>query len=131
MRNLLIAIALILALAGCNLDSATPTPAPTPDIPTVAFLYPDNEARVTEGTDLTLDIVARDATAGIQRIELYVNGQLLNTATVPDFQVEPVYRVEMNWFANGVARHVLSAIAYRADGTPSEETFLDVVVIAP
>jgi hypothetical protein len=131
MRNLLIAIAITLVLAGCNLDSSTPTPVPTPDIPSVEFLYPDNDARVTEGTDLTIDIVARDDTAGIQRIELYVNGQLLNTATVPDFGTEPVYRVEMNWFANGIARHVLSAIAYRADGTPSEETFLDVEVVAP
>ena len=92
------------------------------------FLYPANNARVTDGTDLTIDIVARDNTVGIQRIELKLDGQFLNEAVFP---VESVYRVEMNWFANGIGGHVLSVTTYRPDGTPSDEEFLTIEVISP
>lgn len=129
MRDILFAIILILALAGCNLDTETPTPVPTPDLPQVQFLYPAEGARVVDGTDLTLDILAQDQTAGVQRIELYVDGQLLNSDAVLA-QPESAFRAELNWFANGIGKHILSAVAYRADGTPSNEAALTVDVIA-
>jgi len=133
MRRLFVMIIAVM-VAGCNLNTVSPTPAPTADIPRVEFLYPesspDNPARVVEGTDLTIDVVARDETAGIYRVELYLNGQLLNESP-PQLEPLPVFRVEMNWFANGIGRHVLSAIAYRQDGTQSNMTTLMVEVIAP
>jgi hypothetical protein len=132
MRVLLTFLLFALALTGCNLEEpATPTPVVTPDIPTVEFVYPERDARVVEGAELKIDLVARDSTIGVRRIELYLNGQLLNTAEPPNAPTELVFRVEMNWFANGIARHVLSAIAYRPDGTRSDETFLDIEVVAP
>jgi hypothetical protein len=132
MRVLLTLLLSVLVLTGCNLDeSTTSTPIPTPDIPVVEFVYPERGARVIEGAELKIDLVARDDTVGIRRIELYLNGQLLNTAEPPNAPVESVFRVEMNWFASVAATHVLSAIAYRPDGTRSDEAFLDIEVIAP
>lgn len=130
MRGSLIALAL-LVLAGCNLDSSNLTPVPTPDIPRVEFLFPDNNSTVIEGADLTLDILARDEGSGIAQIELLLNGQTLRTASPQDALTLAEFRVEMNWFAQGVGRHVLSVIAYRGDGVPSDEARLVIEVIPP
>lgn len=124
-----IRILLLVLLAGCNLNApdTTATPAPTPDIPTVAFITPEAGTQAVEGFDLTVDIAARDE-RGIQRIDLLLNGDIINTAEVDNVPL-PVFRVEMNWVTAGVGRHVLSAIAYRADGTASDEQFVTIEVV--
>lgn len=120
---------LVLWLAGCNLALIEPTAIPTPALPTVEFLYPLNNAQVYEGTDLTFDILARDETLGVERIELYLNGELLNQAVLQNYTYLKVFRVEMNWVTNGVGRHAISAIAYRPTGVASTETYLTIEVI--
>ena len=115
-------------LAGCNLAGASTTPVPTPDIPRIQFLFPDNNQQIFEGADLTLDIYAEDATMGVTMIELLVDGESVNTALAEQLSV-PQFRVEMNWFAQGVGLHVLSAVAYRNDGTISEEALIIVDVL--
>lgn len=130
MRRPLIALVL-LALAGCNLDASNLTPIPTPDIPRVEFLFPENNSTVIEGADLTLDILAQDEGSGIAQIELLLNGQTLRMASPQEALTLSEFRVEMNWFAQGVGRHVLSAIAYRGDGIPSDEARLVIEVLPP
>ncbi len=120
---------LVLWLAGCNLALAEPTAIPTPALPTVEFLYPLNNAQVYEGTDLTFDILARDEILGVERIELYLNGELLNQAVLQNYTYLKVFRVEMNWVTNGIGRHAISAIAYRPTGAASAETYLTIEVI--
>jgi hypothetical protein len=122
---------LLVLLTGCTLSSGgTATPLPTPDIPQVEFLFPPQGTSIFEGADLTIDLLAQDETGGIGRVELYLNDQLLREAE-PETPGEPVYRVEFNWFAEGAGgRQVLSAIAYRQDGTASSEVFTQVEVLA-
>lgn len=115
--------------AGCTLTEVPPTPAPTPDIPRVRFMFPENGARVIQGTEITVDIVAEDATAGISRIVFIVDGTKINEGT-PDVAV-PVFRVAMNWVAGNLGGHTLHAIAYRPDGTQSDEAIILVDVVAP
>lgn len=114
--------------AACNL--AAPTPVPTPDLPTVAIIAPLNNATVVEGFDLTLDIVAQDAGAGIARIELLIDDFIVDEFRPVERIEEPVFRVETNWVAEGIGRHRLSAIAYRSDGTRSDE-FSIVIEVLP
>ena len=133
MRYLLFVLSWTILLAGCTLsaESLTPTPLPpTPDIPSVTFLYPQDDTLVVEGSELRIDIVAQDS-VGIQKIEVRLNGQLLIPPTWPETGPAPVYRLETNWIATGIGRHVLSAIAYRSDGTRSDETIIEIEVIAP
>ena len=133
MRYMPLVIILIFLLAGCTLSAAAPTPTPlppTPDIPRVNFLYPQDNSLVVEGSELRIDIVAQDS-VGIQKIEVRLNGQLLIPPTWPETGPAPVYRLETNWIATGIGRHVLSAIAYRSDGTRSDETIIEIEVIAP
>ncbi|MFW5772719.1 MAG: Ig-like domain-containing protein [Phototrophicaceae bacterium] len=121
LKRLLLCSTLLLA-AGCNLGAAAPeTPIPTPDVPVVEFLYPPNNSTVLEGTDLTLDVVARDDSVGVSRLEIYLNDVLLREVELADYTVEPIYRVQVNWRADGAGLHALTAIAFRPDGTPSDE----------
>ncbi len=117
-------------LAACNLGTAAITPSPTPELPSVEFLFPANNARVEEGTDLTLDILASDKLEGIARVELYADGQLVNEARPTEALSVTDFRVEMNWIAQGAGTlHTLAAIAYRLDGTPSDQAAIVVEVV--
>jgi hypothetical protein len=124
-------LALLIALlcAACNLNAPPPTPVPTPDVPRAYFNNLENGAIVTEGTDVQLDIVAQDETAGVAKIELYVDGEFYNEGVVAGEPV-PIFRVTMNWLAAGAGRHTLGLLAYRADGTASDDTLIAVEVVA-
>lgn len=115
-------------LTACNLNTVEPTPIPTPDIPRVRFEYPSNNDQVYINTDLTVDIVAQDQSVGISRLEFYVDGELIQDGTPPDGLVS-IFRVNMNWLAEGLGLHTLSAIAYRPSGIPSEEAIIAIEVI--
>lgn len=129
MRRMLVSILALAVLAGCNLGASQPTPFPTPDIPTIEFIFPPDGSTVIEGTDLTIDLVGRDETTGIVLIELRLNGETLREAPTEANLPLAVYRVEMNWVAQGLGLHSLSAVAYRPDGIPSDEEFITVEVV--
>ncbi len=122
-------LAACLGLFACNLTQPAPTLIPTPDLPQVVILDPPNNRQVIEGVDFPIDILARDEAAGVARLELYVDGELINSAT-PFYNItEPLFRVEMNWRARGVGLHVIEAIAYRQDGTPSDPALITIEVL--
>ncbi|PJF27322.1 MAG: hypothetical protein CUN52_14685 [Phototrophicales bacterium] len=116
----------IFLLSSCTLDA---TPIPTPDLPRVQFVAPPNNSRVVNNTDLTIDLFAQDSTVGIAKIELYADGGLVKEASLPNYGVQADFRVQINWLASGLGFHVLSAIAYRPDGTRSDETFLSIEIV--
>jgi hypothetical protein len=126
-------LALMAALAGCNLgtNANTPTPAATSDQPRVAFLNLINDSSIYEGAALELDILATDPQdgGGIARIELRIDDMLIQTADNPQPSAE--YRVLLSWPAQGVGIHFVTATAYRADGTPSEEARILIRVVGP
>lgn len=128
---IMLMLLLSVSLAGCNLGTAAPetTVVPTPDIPTIEFLEPPNNSQVFEGFNLLLDIVAHDEAEGIAKIEFYVDGELINDVTPQDVSSVPVFRAEMNWLAQREGLHVLTAIAYREDGTSSDEALLNIQVV--
>ncbi|MCS6835924.1 MAG: Ig-like domain-containing protein [Anaerolineae bacterium] len=122
---------LALTLLACNLviGGAPPAP-PTPDLPRVQILSPANNQLVYEGADFDLDIVAQDESLGIARVELWVDGVLVNSASPSEATSVAVFRVMMNWLARGVGLHALEAVAYRPDGTRSDSALLTLEVIA-
>lgn len=124
----IISLALIPLLSACNLGVSTP--APTPDLPQIEILSPLNNQQVYEGAEFDFDIVARDSTQGIARIELYIDGVIINTASPVDAENTPVFRVAMNWRAQGIGLHVVEAIAYRPDGTRGDAFLMNIEVIA-
>ena len=129
-RPVTLILMLILALlSACNLATTPPTAIPTPDLPRVDFEQPANGATVVEGSELTIDLVASDETQGIARIELLVDDLNYREGTPENDVPVPTFRVLMNWLAQGVGRHVLTAIAYRPDGTRSDERSILIEVL--
>jgi hypothetical protein len=123
-------VLLPLVLAACTLQRGTPTPLPTPDTPAVEFLSPLNGSSVVEGTDLTIELVARDAGAGVARVELLVDELLHQEGAPVDSAAVPTFTIIMNWLAQGLGFHSLAAVAYRPDGTASPPTIITIQVVA-
>jgi hypothetical protein len=117
-------------LSACNLTTQAPTVVPTPDLPQAEFLAPANNQQVYEGIDFDFDIVARDSSAGIARIELYIDEVFINSAAPIDADSVPVFRANINWLAQGVGLHVVEVIPYREDGTRGDATVINLDVIA-
>ncbi len=119
----------LLCILACNLSAAAPTPMPTPDLPRTEILSPLNNARVIEGTEFEFDVVGRDETVGIARLELRIDETTVHEVTPTGDEAVPVFRATMNWLAAGVGLHIVEAIAYRADGTPSDATLINIEVV--
>jgi hypothetical protein len=123
---------LLTVLSACNLSTSPPgTPTPDLNIPLVQITFPANDANVIEGTDLRIEIAASDeAGDGIARVELRVDDTLVNERGPDISSAVPVFTVNMNWLAQGLGRHAITAIAYRTDGVQSDETTIVVNVLA-
>ncbi|MCC6616726.1 MAG: hypothetical protein IT320_24845 [Anaerolineae bacterium] len=127
----LLAVGLLLALSACNLSTEAPTPTPERIVPTVEFLYPTNGSLVVEGTDVQIELLAQDSRgSGVARVELYVDDQPHQDGAPVVSSAVSVFTVDMNWLAEGVGLHALSAIAYRADGTASDAATISLEVIS-
>lgn len=129
--RLMALLACLLLLAACNLDIANNTPpTATPDLPRVEILAPANNSRVIEDIEFDFDILARDETAGIAKVELLIDDEPINEASPPDSASVPTFRVSMNWKARGIGQHFVEVIAYRPDGTRGDSAKLTLEVVA-
>jgi hypothetical protein len=129
MRFVLCLIGLVIILCGCNLQSAdTITPMPTPDLPRVEILSPGNNSKVIVGTEFDFDVVARDETQGIAKIELRINDQMIHEAEPPEGSVE-VFRAQLNWLAGTEGSALVEVIPYRPDGTQGDPARLILEVV--
>lgn len=129
LRRVLTGALAAVILAGCNLSQGTPTPLPTPDAPLVEFRFPPNNSTVVDGTDLTIELLATDAGAGVARVQLFVD-DLPHLDGQPQIAVSvPTFAVTMNWLAQGIGQHSLTAIAYRLDGLPGPPATIIVEVV--
>lgn len=118
------------ALVGCTLlRQGAATPFPTPDLPQARFLAPPNNATVVEGGQLDIEILAIDSGAGVARVELRVDDNKIQEGKPQVSASVPTFTVKMNWLAQGVGQHPLTAIAYRMDGTQSDPATILVQVL--
>jgi hypothetical protein len=128
-KGYIILFCLLVLLTGCNLQSGESTPVPTPDIPQVQFQFPTNNSAVLEGVDLSIELLATDVGTGVARVELLVDDQPHQEGK-PEVNLSvPTFTITMNWLAQGIGQHSLTAVAYRLDGTASapETIILEVV----
>lgn len=126
MRHLL-AMTLILLLGACNLQIGE-LPTPTPAVPVVEFQAPLNGTNVPEGQEIDIVLLARDHGTGVARIELLIDGEFYKE-TAPEISAAvPVFTAATNWLAQGPGLHLLTAIAYRQDGTASTPADITVLV---
>lgn len=129
--GILLRIPLVVACLGaCNLvpPASLSTPSPTPAMPQARILFPAHNQQVLQGIIFDIEIHASDPASGIQRVELYVDEQLLQTSASDSAGLRD-YRVTMNWFAQETGWHKFAVIAYRADGTASHPHIIALEVI--
>lgn len=130
MRHLLTGVLAVCALCACNLVAGTLTPTPPPNVPTIQFQYPANDSTIPEGTDVQIQLVAQDMNGdGVARIELLVDDMPHQQGVPLISSAVPVFTVEMNWLAEGVGLHSMSAVAFRSDGTASAPTTIRLLVV--
>lgn len=124
-------VVLLYLLSACNLSSGSAeiTPEPTPDLPRVEIREPANNQQVIEGTEFTFDVVARDENPGVARIELRIDDVLLDDVPPAEEEFVPVLRAGIPWRATGIGLHVIEAVAYRPDGTPSDPAIINIEVV--
>ena len=127
--RLFLLVSIVWLAGACNLQQASVVPSPTPSLPTAEFLFPSNNSRIEEGTELDVDLLGRDLQYGVARIELYADDVKINDATPKDNPTVPEFRVTMNWTAEGIGMHTLRAVAYRLDGTASDDALIVIEVV--
>lgn len=111
--------AALLGVTGCNLYQGTPTAIPTPNSPRIEFRFPPNNSTIVEGAELNIELLAVDPGAGVARVELLVDDLFYRDGKPQVSASVPTFTVIMNWLAQGVGQHSLTAVAYRNDGTAS------------
>lgn len=123
-------------LAACNLISTTGSPAasaPTPDIPRVRILNPANNARISRGETLTLEVLAEDDGAGIHQVRLFVDdplaeGEPYAAATAFNDIAAAAFMAHLDWEGERSKSYLLTVVSFRADGTRSDGTSISVHV---
>lgn len=124
-------IAAVLVISGCNLV-ATADLVPTPSLPSVSFLAPQSDEIYAQGSEVIITLVAQDPNGtGIARVELLVDDTPHQEALPEISAAVPIFTVEMNWLAQGLGLHAMTAIAYRLDGTASPPTTIRLLVAPP
>lgn len=128
-RRILIRISVLTVIVACNLAQPQPTLLPTPNIPTVEIIDPPNNVQVIDGTEIVIDVVGRDASIGVSKIELLVDGSNVNNVSPFDNVAAPVFRAQISWVAVGEGFHILEAVAYRPDGQRSDSALINIEVL--
>ena len=68
---------------------------------------------------------------GIARVALMIDDLPYRDSQPEVSGAVPVFTVTMNWLAQGIGYHSLTAVAYRPDGTESRPRTINVLVTAP
>lgn len=122
---------LVVVLSGCTLDTRESAPEPGSDRPIIQFLSPVDNTAVLEGTEVQIQLLARDSNgSGVAQVELRIDDEAHAEAAPVEREAVAVFTVDMNWLAQGIGLHPLTATAYRADGTPSTPVTIRLNVIA-
>jgi hypothetical protein len=86
---------------------------------------PTNGAVVPVDSDVSVTGAASD-TVGVDHVALFADG--VSVASSPSGQPTPLLPFSLTWLATPAGPHVLQVIAYRADGTTSDPSVINVVV---
>lgn len=83
----------------------------------VVLVSPPSGSVLAEGSPVPLQAIAQDTTAGIGRVEFYLDGNLIGQVAADSTQPQTSLTATATWTAAGQGRHQIIAAAYRPDGT--------------
>src|SRR6476469_292047 len=123
-RSLLAGVIVSAFVTACG--GAAPSPnSSAGNVPSVLVQAPSNGAVVPVGSDVAVTGAASD-TIGVDHVDLFADG--VSVASTPAGQPTPLLPFSLTWLATPAGPHVLEVVAYRADGTPSNPSAVNVVV---
>jgi len=114
---------------GCNLNTA-PGGGNIAGVPIVRILSPQAGATYLEGVSVNIQAQISNAGADIDRVEIALDDGLIASISDPNPADQPAFATTYGWLATGVGDHRLAVIAFRADGSASEATFVPITVRA-
>lgn len=85
-------------------------------LPTVRFIQPETSLAISSGQGVVI-IVAGQSALGLERVELFVDGQLERSASAFG---EAEFQAIFPWFGSGLGDHELRAIGYDRGGRASQ-----------
>jgi hypothetical protein len=119
-------VAVILALIGVVMSVACASLQPVASKPVVSITSPPQGAQVNVGQELLVQANASD-TAGIQHLELWVDGALVTTAQAP--VPTQTFAGILRWTPSAPGTHTLVVKAISAAGFTSDPSAVAVTVI--
>lgn len=137
-RILVVFIALLSASLACSLTNEENLEGGgklvVDERPALVLLAPANQNDYEAGTTVVFHAMARDVGAGVARIEFTINlpgdsVQLIETAENP--QGQAMLEAMVEWTAIGNQTYLIDAVAYRADGTPSNAEQISIKIYDP
>lgn len=131
LHALFVMFALASAALACNfqLGGAPRTPVGTPTW-SLDFIAPENNSLIVAGTTITLAAVASDALSGVARIDFSVDGSLIGSQNAPISEGQTRFSAQQAWQPTEARGYLITAEAFRADGTSIGEAGVAVQVIA-
>jgi hypothetical protein len=117
-------------MAGCSLPGGGATVQEPSAKPTIVIDSPPSGTDATVGEIFSVQSTAKDD-LGVARIDLQVDGKLIQSDTTPNPDGQTSFALVQNWTPGSSGLHVVTVIAYRADGTASEPASITVNVIDP
>jgi hypothetical protein len=114
-----------LLLASCGLPTQVSQATP----PAISITFPTDGQRVPEGQEITISFEASDA-QGVARVEVGVDGVLLQTALNPSPAANAAFTGQQAWAAAGQGSHSVLAVAYNTGGLASAPAVVSITVVA-
>lgn len=117
--------------AACSLTNAPTNQAITiSGAPIVRIVAPPPNATYLEGVRVNTQALVSNAGADIARVEIAVDGAVVQTLDSPNTNGVPSFSVVGGWQAAGIGAHTASVTAFRADGTRSEPAEVAFTIVA-
>lgn len=120
---LFLTLLLALLVAGCARGATTNTTegdeVATGDDPIVVIDAPASGTSIPTGQIVEIRSTATGTTSPVQRIEMYINGDLIADDSVPDAAGQPTFSVTQRWVPVEPGRAEVAVYAYNAAGTRS------------
>src|SRR5258706_3731424 len=128
---------MVLAALACSIGGQPPVATVTPggtadttlvalsDVPEVEIRSPQDNTEVVIQTEVQVYAHAVDK-VGVTRIEMRVDGLIVDTAASPEANGTPTMDSILSWTPNSAGSHVLQVVAFRGNirGNPKQITLL-------
>lgn len=137
-RFLIVCIALLSASLACSLTNEENLEGGgklvIEERPALVLLAPANQNEYVVGTKVIFHAQARDVGPGVVRIEFTINlpgdpVQLIEST--PNNEPKATLTATLEWTAIGNQTYLVDAVAYRADGTPSNQEQISIKIYDP